>query len=142
MTREEIVAMFDRRRDAYARHDAEALSADHGNDTRLESPAAGGIVTGREAILKVYRAFFASFPDVSLDSIDLVVDGNRVALFATMSGTDTGGFMGLPPTGRRFAFPIALVFTLGDDGLIAHERRIYDYTGMLIQIGMLKAKPA
>jgi hypothetical protein len=28
------------------------------------------------------------------------------------------------------------------DGQILHERRIYDFTGMLVQIGVLKAKPA
>jgi len=27
------------------------------------------------------------------------------------------------------------------DRQIAHERRIYDFTGLLIQIGVLKAKP-
>jgi hypothetical protein len=26
-------------------------------------------------------------------------------------------------------------------GKIQHERRIYDFTGLLIQIGVLKAKP-
>ena len=33
------------------------------------------------------------------------------------------------------------LFTL-EDGLIVHERRVYDFTGMLVQIGLLKAKPA
>ncbi|MGH9146149.1 MAG: hypothetical protein ACRD1Q_05525 [Vicinamibacterales bacterium] len=28
------------------------------------------------------------------------------------------------------------------DGQIVHERRIYDFTGILIQVGLLKAKPA
>jgi hypothetical protein len=28
------------------------------------------------------------------------------------------------------------------DGAVVHERRIYDFTGMLVQIGVLKAKPA
>ena len=107
----------------------------------VESPAAGGTVSGREAIAEIYRRFFASFPDVTMDWSDLVIDGDRVVQMATMSGTDTGGFMGLPPTGRRFSFPIALMFTL-EDGLIAHERRVYDFTGMLVQIGLLKAKPA
>jgi hypothetical protein len=32
------------------------------------------------------------------------------------------------------------MFTL-KSGQIAHERRVYDFTGMLIQIGLLKAKP-
>jgi steroid delta-isomerase-like uncharacterized protein len=140
MTRAEIVELFDRRHEAYARLDADALAADHAEDCVLESPAAGGTVTGREAIGKVYRGLFAGFPDVSMDWTDLVIDGNRAVQMATMSGTDTGGFMSLPPTGKRFDFPIAYMYTL-EDRLIAHERRVYDFTGMLIQIGLLKAKP-
>ena len=140
MTREEIVKLFDRRHDAYARLDAEALAADHAEDGVLESPTAGGTVYGREAIAKIYRGWFAGFPDVSMDWNDLMIDGDSVVQMATASGTDTGGFMGLPPTGKGFLFPIVFMFTL-KDGRIAHERRIYDFTGMLVQIGVLKAKP-
>jgi hypothetical protein len=28
------------------------------------------------------------------------------------------------------------------DGQIARERRIYDFTGLLMQVGLLKARPA
>ena len=35
----------------------------------------------------------------------------------------------------------AFVYTLRD-GAIVHERRILDFTGVLIQVGVLKAKPA
>lgn len=141
MTREEIVTLVDRHRDAYARLDAETLGAHHAENSVLESPAAGGTVSGREAIAKVYRGFFAGFPDLTMDWSDLVIDGDHVVQVATASGTDTGGFMGLAPTGKRFGFPIVYMFTL-KDGLIAHERRVYDFTGMLVQIGLLKAKPA
>lgn len=141
MTRDEIVNLFNRRRDAYARLDAEALAADHAEDSVLESPVGGGTVNGREAIAKIHRGWFAGFPDVTMDWSDLLIDGDRVVEMGTMSGTDTGGFMGLPPTGRSFSFPIALIFTL-KDGRIVHERRVYDFTGMLIQIGLLKARPA
>jgi steroid delta-isomerase-like uncharacterized protein len=141
MTREEIVRVFDRRHDAFARHDAEALAADHAKDGVLESPMAGGTVSGREAIAKIYRGLFVGFPDVAIDWTDLLIDGDRVVEMGTMSGTDTGGFMGLPPTGKHFCFPIALICTY-KDGLIAHERRVYDFTGMLVQIGLLKTKPA
>ena len=141
MTRDEIVRVFDRRHDAIARHDAEALAADHAPDGVLESPAGGGMVNGREAIARVYRGMFAGFPDLAIDWSDLVIDGDRVVEMGTMSGTDTGGFMGLPPTNRRFGFPIAFIYTF-KDGLIAHERRVYDFTGMLVQIGLLKTKPA
>ena len=141
MTREEMVGVFDRRHDAFIRRDAEALAADHAKHGVLDSPMAGGPVYGREAIAKIYRGLFVGFPDVQIDWSDLVIDGDRVVEMGTMSGTDTGGFMGLPPTGKRFGFPIALICTF-KDGLIEHERRVYDFTGMLVQIGLLKTKPA
>ncbi len=58
-----------------------------------------------------------------------------------LAGTDLGGFMGLAPTGKPFRITIVFLFTF-DDRHIVHERRIYDFTGMLVQIGVLKAKPA
>ena len=49
--------------------------------------------------------------------------------------------MGVPATRKPFRLPIVFLCTL-EDGLIVHERRIYDFTGLLVQIGVLKAKPA
>jgi hypothetical protein len=46
----------------------------------------------------------------------------------------------MPATGRRIERTMAY-FTL-HDGLIAQERRVYDFTSMLMQLGVLKAKPA
>ena len=140
MNREEIVRLFDRRREAYARLDGDALAADHSEDSVVESPAAGGTVSGREAIATLYRGFFSGFPDLTMEWDDPVIDGDKIVQVAMASGTDTGGFMGLPATGKRFGFPIVYMFTV-TDGLISHERRVYDFTGMLIQIGLLKAKP-
>ena len=141
MTRDEIVKFFNRRHDAYRAAATRRLSPPIIRRTACSKvPAAGGTVSGREAIVKVYRGWFAGFPDVTVDWKDLLIDGDRVVQTATMSGTDTGGFMGLPPTGKGFGFPIVYMFTL-KSGQIAHERRVYDFTGMLIQIGLLKAKP-
>ena len=142
MTREDIARLLDRRRAAMARLDADALTAFHAVEGVLESPTARGTVTGRDAIARIYREWFAGFPDLALDWADALVDGNRVVDTVTVSGTDTGGFLGLPPTGKHFSLPIVFILTLDENGLIAHERRIYDFTGMLVQIGVLKAKPA
>ena len=51
----------------------------------------------------------------------------------TVSGTDVGGFLGLPPTGRMVRVGGAFVYTL-KDGLILHERRIIDLSGVLLQL--------
>ena len=140
MTREEIIAMFDRRRDAIDRRDAEALAADYSDDCVLISPMAGN-VRGRDAVRQVYCTWFAAFPDVSSRLESLLIDDDQVAHTEVLTGTDTGGFMGLPPTQKSFEFVIARLFTI-KDGQITRERRVYDFTGMLVQIGVLKARPA
>ena len=140
MTRDDIVAMFARRQEALARLDAEALAADHTEDSVLESPFAGRPTTGRDAIEAVYESYFKAFQDISFTQEDLLVDGDRVALIERVFGTDTGGVMGMPPTGRKISYQIAILYELRD-GRIARERRVYDFTGVLLQIGALKAKP-
>jgi len=140
MTREEIIAFFARRQEAYARHDVAALAANHSEDCVIESPSAG-TVRGREAIEQMYRNWFTAFPDVAFHGAELLIDGNRVAQLATIVGTDMGGFMGLAPTGKPFRFPVVWLYTLNENEIV-HDRRIYDFTGMLVQIGVLKAKPA
>lgn len=139
MTREEIVALFDRMQAAVSRMDADAVADFYAQDGVVESLMAG-TVTGRKAIREVSRAWFAAFPDLVARVGDLLIDGERAVMIVTMSGTDIGGFMGLPPTGKPFKLPIVRVYTL-KDGFIQHERRIYDFTGLLVQIGVLKAKP-
>ena len=141
MTREEITAMFDRRAEAVDRHDVAALGAHYAEDCTLTSPMAGGTVTGRGAVEQVFRAWFGAFPDVVHRKESLLIDGDMVATLELITGTDTGGFMGMTPTQKSFELPLVHLYELRD-GQIISERRIYDFTGMLLQIGVLKAKPA
>ena len=140
MTRAETQQFFDRRLDAWRRHDVDTLVLAHAEDGVLESPLAGK-VTGHVAIENVYRGFLTSFPDMSVDLPELIIEDGHVVQVVTFSGTNTVGFMGAAPTGKKFTFSAALICTMRD-GRIAHEKRIYDFTGFLLEIGVLKAKPA
>ncbi len=139
MTRDEIVDLFARRAVAQADHDVDGLTALHAENCVVESPL-GGTHQGRPAIRDVYRMFFDALPDAEITQDELVIDGDRVIQVVTLTATDTGGFMGLPPSGRPAELPIVLACRVAGD-LIVHERRIYDFTGLLVQIGVLKAKP-
>jgi steroid delta-isomerase-like uncharacterized protein len=140
MTRDDVLAVLDRWREALTRRDMTAFGALYSEAAGLESPLAGS-VRGRDAIVAATGAFFVAFPNAELVFDEPIVDGDRVVLHAEVSGTDVGGIMGLPPSGRSFRFPAALSFTIRDH-LIVRERRIYDFTGLLVQVGALKAKPA
>ena len=141
MTRQDVEAIFTRRHEALARHDADAAGAVYAVDAVVESPIGGGTVRGRDANTEVIRALLRAFPDVAFEMEALVVDGDRVAEQTAMSGTDNGGFMGMPPTRKPFHLRLVSMCQVRD-GEIVYERRIYDFTGMLLQIGVLRAKPA
>jgi len=139
MTRDAIEAMFARRRDAYDRQDAAALARDYAPECIIDSPT-GGVHHGPAAAEQVIRTVFDAL-DVHLHEDSLLIDGDSVAEVATLEGTDSGKFLGLPPTGKSFRVPAVFVYDL-KDGQIVRERRIYDFTGLLVQIGLLKAKPS
>ncbi len=139
MTRDEIVAFFDRRRELYDDFDAAALAADYAEDAVIDSPFAG-VHTGRAAADKALRAVFAAFLDRKMKTESIMIDDDRVTQVFTIEGTNIGELMGLPPTGKPFRFTSVFLYEL-KDRQIARERRIYDFTGLLLQIGVLKAKP-
>ena len=138
MTREAIVALFERRRVAYETQDATMLARDYAEDCIVESPS-GGVHHGPAAAERVIRSIFDAL-DAKIHEEELVIDGDSVAQLVQFEGTDSGQFLGLPPTGKSFRVPCVLLYKLRD-GKIAHERRVYDFTGMLVQIGLLKTKP-
>jgi predicted ester cyclase len=139
MTRNEVAALVATRQDAMNRHDLAGLNALFDEHCRVDSPTAGGVVRGRRAAGEIDRTWADGFPDVSFSTGDLLIEGESLAWILTASGTDTGGFMGLPPTGKPFELPMVILSTVRD-GRIASERRIYDFTNMLVQVGILKAK--
>jgi steroid delta-isomerase-like uncharacterized protein len=140
MTRHDIVAFFASRDEAWKRLDAAALALDHDEHAVAESPMQGRI-EGRARIQSVYANWFAAFPDLTFTSRDLLIDGDRVAQFFSVRGTQAAPFGGVPATGRRIDFNGAWLFTLNAQGRIVHDRRVYDVTGMLVQLGMLKGTP-
>jgi|SoiMetStandDraft_2_1073263.scaffolds.fasta_scaffold217890_1 steroid delta-isomerase-like uncharacterized protein len=140
MTREEITALFNRREAAWRKRDAAALASDHASYGIVVSPT-GGVLEGRADIERIYRVWFNAFPDLMLSAEDLLVDGDRAALLGRVVGTHSGEFFGMPATGRHIEVSFAFVYRF-ENGQIAHERRILDFTGLLIQIGVLRAKPA
>jgi steroid delta-isomerase-like uncharacterized protein len=110
-------------------------------DAVVESPMFGRL-QGRPAIRDSFEQLFVTFPDWDLRMQDLLVEGDRVALIATVTASHVGEFMGIPGTNRRFQIQGVRQFELTSDGLIRYERRLYDFTALLVQVGVLRAKPA
>lgn len=139
MTRDEIEKLFATRQAAWNTRNAEALAGSHSEYCTVASPMFA-TRRGRAGILEAYQLLFRSFPDWAYVGEGLIIDGDRVAEPFTVTATHVGEFMGLPGSGRRFVVQGVLLLRL-DNGLIVDERRIYDFSGLLIQIGILRTKP-
>ena len=140
MKHEDAVRFFAIQQEHWNTRDASALAQTHTEDSTIISPIFR-TVQGRPDILKSYRALFTTFPDWEYVGQQLLVDGDRVAQEFLVNATHSGEFMGLPGSGRKFAIQGVRLFEMRD-GLIAYERRYYDFTGLLIQLGILRSKPA
>ena len=127
--------------DVWKARDPKTIALFHAPEGLVES-LTYAMLRGRQAIEEAARAFFKSFPDATFDLEAIVVEAQRVAIFTRISATHVNEFFGLPGTNRHIEFRSAQLLETDGQGLIVHERRVYDYTGLLVQIGVLKAKPA
>jgi predicted ester cyclase len=139
VTRDDIHALLARREAAWRARDASALGALHDVNGVVVSPT-GGVLEGRAEIERVYRVWFNAFADLATHVVTSLIDSDRAVQVLQFSGTHTGEFFGLAATNRHVEVTVACVMTLRDDRII-EERRIYDFTGLLVQVGVLKAKP-
>jgi predicted ester cyclase len=140
LTHTDLRALADRYVLAQRRRDPAELAGFHTVDGIVESPMYGTLV-GRPAIEEAWRAFFRSFPDATFEVEEVIIEPPDMAVFATVMATHVNEFFGLPGTNRRIDFRGARLLRMEGD-LIARERRIYDFTGILVQVGVLRAKPA
>jgi steroid delta-isomerase-like uncharacterized protein len=141
MTRADLQAVIDRYMETWHRRDPAAIARMHQENGVVESPMYATL-RGRKAIEEANRAFFTSFPDARITVEEMVIDPPRVAVFTTVNATHMNDFFGLPGTNRPLMFRSSRLFEIDDQGLIARDRRIYDFTGVLVQLGVLRAKPA
>jgi len=138
-TREATEATLLRFLTAFKAHDLNAIVDLVSPDCVVDSMVAAGL-SGRDGIRQLYAEWFQGFPDLAVHAQETLIEGDRAVAFLTTAGTDTGGFMGLPPTGRSFRLIGAVIITVAD-GQIVRYRSLYDFTGLLVQVGILKAKP-
>ena len=140
MTRDEMVALFARREADFARRDAAALAADYADDAVIYSPTSG-VHFGPAAATHGFEIIFEAFADIRRRTDRVMIDGDHVAEVLTIQGTNLGSLLGLPPHGKHFEVPAVFTYQLRG-AKIARERRVYDFTGVLVQIGAMKARPA
>jgi steroid delta-isomerase-like uncharacterized protein len=141
MTRDQVQALLERHTAAWNHRDVAALTASHADVGVVWSPMFGR-VEGRPQIEHSYRSLFSIFPDWQIRFEPALIDGDRLAESFAVTATQLGEFLGFPGTGKRCLFEGVSIILLNDDGLIVEERRTYDFTAVLAQMGVIRTKMA
>ena len=91
---------------------------------------------GLEGFKQMVTTYRTAFPDLHMTIEDQVAEGDRVVTRWTVSGTHTGPFKGIPPTGRRGTIS-GIDIDLIVDGKAVECWSNTDDLGMLQQLGVI-----
>jgi steroid delta-isomerase-like uncharacterized protein len=97
-----------------------------------------GMPAGREGMKTLFRMVRQAMPDMVMTVEDMVAEGERVAVRAVMSGTQTGEFMGIPASGKRVAMTVMDLHRIENNQFTEHWG-VSDMLGLMTQIGAIPA---
>ena len=97
---------------------------------------APGMTPDKEGVKQFIANMHNTFPDYRWNVEDLIAEEDKVVYRFTMHGTDTGGIMGMPPTGKKVVVE-AIGIQRFSNGKVTERWNIGDSLGMLQQLGII-----
>jgi predicted ester cyclase len=98
--------------------------------------ASGLVFHGLKDFKQYISEFYNAFPDFHFTIDDMVVEGDKVAIRETITGTHKGAFMGIPPTNKKVTI-WALEIDRVAGGKIVEARGRFDTLGLMQQLGVV-----
>jgi predicted ester cyclase len=87
--------------------------------------------------LKEHIAMYDSvLPGYYLEPHDIIAEGDRVVVRATVHGVHQGPFMNTPPSGKIVAFPLFIIYRMAGGKIVEHWM-LTDMLAFMEQIGAL-----
>lgn len=86
-------------------------------------------------------AFYAAIPDLKHEIREVIAEGEVAAVRFRLTGTNSGSFIGKPPSGARIDAG-AVAFLQIASGRVTEMRAEFDQFGLMRQIGALPTESA
>ncbi|MCP1386203.1 hypothetical protein GVN20_21385 [Runella sp. CRIBMP] len=95
---------------------------------------------GSGSFKHIVGMFRHAMPDVKLTILDEIYTADKVVHRWSLLGTDTGGVMGMPPSGKTITLTGTTIVRMAD-GKIAERWANVDELGLLQQLGVVPPPP-
>jgi len=92
--------------------------------------------TGPEVMKSAIARVMPALSEASMDVHDVLGEGDRVAVRLSSTAVQSGVFMGMPPTDRRYTIEELHLFRIAD-GRVAEHWHQGDMLGMMRQLGLM-----
>lgn len=119
--------------EVFNKHNLELADRYYLEDYKQHNP---NVPTGRAGFKAFFSGFMAAFPDLHATVEQVVAEGDLVSAIIRWTGTHTGNFQGLSPTGRPIEFKTADIFRV-EGGKIAEHWDVVSNTEMLATLGLI-----
>jgi steroid delta-isomerase-like uncharacterized protein len=119
--------------------DLDALGRYFAEDFDNSQNALPGLPTGLAWAKMAHQGVMQSFPDRKVEIKDMAAEGDSVAVWLRVTGTNTGGFplLGVPPNDRPFAIDAVSFYRLRD-GKVVSQWGLNDGLSLAMQIGAMQ----
>ena len=106
-------------------------------DGFVEHEELPGLAPSKEGVQELFRAYRAAFPDLRMDALDVIASGDKAVARVVATGTQTGEFMGMPPSGRQIEVQMIDIMQFDDAGKVCEHWGVMDMLSMLQQLGAI-----
>src|SRR5687768_5345782 len=80
----------------------------------VEHEVIPGLPSTRAGVRQMFAGMRAGFPDLQMVVEDMIAEGDKVFVRATMRGTQRGTFMEIPASGKKVQVAVADFFRLSE----------------------------
>jgi steroid delta-isomerase-like uncharacterized protein len=95
-----------------------------------------GVAPGIEGVKQFIGMLRAAFPDSRTEIEDVIADSDKVVIRWTGHGTNTGPFMGMPPSGKPTTVTGIDIYRVVD-GRVVESWTNWDALGLMQQLGVI-----
>jgi predicted ester cyclase len=103
--------------------------------------SSGGPLRGRDEFKPFYRLFRTAFPDLTVEVLDVVAEGDRAVVYCRVRGVQRGNLPDMAATNRSVDFTGFAMVRVAD-GFATEAWNCFDFLTMYRQLGTDPARAA
>ncbi|UCH01388.1 MAG: ester cyclase [Candidatus Bathyarchaeota archaeon] len=92
---------------------------------------------GLESMKQTVTMLFKGFPDLHVTIEDIAAEGNKVWDRVTATGTHTGEYRGIAPTGKKITFTGVRIWRI-IDGKVVERTSVFDFIDLFKKLGIIE----